>query len=97
MNDFSDCTSRSCWLETFGEVAQTVPVVATELGERCSAKFMERFMDWADSAGVSYLGWSWNPFGCGGPALIDSWDGQPSAPGRQLRARLLEHDPRRLQ
>jgi endoglucanase len=96
--DFSHCTSAPCWKRTFGPVARSVPVVATELGQRqCGAAFMDRFMNWADAAGVSYLGWSWNPFGCGGPALIESWSGQPTGPGRQLRARLLALDARRLQ
>jgi hypothetical protein len=87
--DFSYCTATSCWRRTVDPVARTVPVVASELGQRdCSTQFMNRFMDWADTAGVSYLGWSWNPFGCGGPALIESWSGKPTGPGRQLRARL---------
>jgi hypothetical protein len=91
--DFSYCTSLSCWKSTVEPVAGIVPVVATELGQRdCSAAFMDRFMNWADAAGVSYLGWSWNPFGCGGPALIEAWNGRPTGPGRQLRARLLELD-----
>jgi hypothetical protein len=45
-------------------------------------------MDWADSAGVAYLGWSWNPPGCAAPALIRSWDGRATASGALLRARL---------
>jgi endoglucanase len=89
--DFSYCTSAACWKSTVEPVASAVPVVATELGQRdCSAAFMDRFMNWADAAGVSYLGWSWNPFGCGGPALIEAWGGRPTGPGRQLRARLHE-------
>jgi endoglucanase len=68
--------------------------VATELGEReCRGAFLDRFMSWADSAGVSYLGWSWNPFGCAAPALIRSWDGQPTASGDRLRAHLLSLEP----
>ena len=91
--DFAECASLSCWRRTIDPVARSVPVVATELGQRdCPATFMNRFMDWADAAGVSYLGWSWNPFGCGGPALIQSWSGQPTPSGRQLRARLLRLD-----
>jgi endoglucanase len=87
--DFSFCAARDCWTKTFEPVARHVPVVATELGQRaCSASFIGRFMDWADSAGVSYLGWSWNPAGCGAPALIRSWDGRPTASGALLRARL---------
>jgi hypothetical protein len=95
--DFSYCTSTSCWTTTVAPVARQVPVVATELGQRdCAAAFMNRFMNWADDAGVSYLGWSWNPFGCGGPALIESWSGRPTGPGKQLRARLLRLDERKL-
>ena len=89
MFDFSFCTSIDCWTRTIDPVARGVPVVATELGQRaCSAAFMDRFMNWADSAGVSYLGWSWNPAGCAAPALIRSWDGEPTASGGRLRARL---------
>lgn len=89
--DFADCRTSACWTSTVAPVAREVPVVATELGQRdCSAAFMNRFMDWADAAGVSYLGWSWNPFGCGGPALIEAWSGRPTGPGRQLRARLAK-------
>jgi endoglucanase len=94
--DFADCASLRCWKSAVAPVAREVPVVATEFGQRdCAAAFMDRFMDWADSAGVSYLGWSWNPFGCGGPALIDSWDGRPTPAGRQLRTRLLRLDAAR--
>jgi hypothetical protein len=94
--DFSYCTSRSCWATNVQPVAQHVPVVATELGQRdCSAAFMDRFMNWADTTGVSYLGWSWNPFGCGGPALIETWGGRPTGPGRQLRAHLATLDARK--
>ena len=89
--DFSYCTATSCWRNTVEPVAKTVPVVTTEIGQRdCSAAFMDRFMNWADGAGVSYLGWSWNPFGCGGPALIEAWSGRPTGPGRQFRARLAK-------
>jgi endoglucanase len=94
--DFADCTSLSCWESTVAPVAREAPVVVTEFGQRdCAAAFMDRFMDWADAAGVSYLGWSWNPFGCGGPALIESWGGRPTPAGRQLRARLLRLDAAR--
>ncbi len=87
--DFSFCASMDCWTRTIDPVTRGVPVVATELGQRaCSAPFMDRFMNWADSAGVSYLGWSWNPAGCEAPALIRSWDGRPTASGERLRRHL---------
>jgi endoglucanase len=91
--DFSFCESQSCWRSTVEPVAREVPVVAGEVGQReCSDGFIDRFMRWADTAGVSYLGWSWNPAGCEAPALIRSWNGQPTASGDRFRAHLLGLD-----
>jgi endoglucanase len=91
--DFSRCATRRCWTKTVDPVARRVPVVAAEFGQQaCSSTFMDAFMNWADAAGVSYLGWSWNPSGCAGPALIRSWSGQPTASGRRLRAHLASLD-----
>jgi hypothetical protein len=86
--DFGECVHESCWTEHAGLVARSVPVVTTELGQReCSSVFLDRFMTWADSSKVSYLGWTWNPHGCEAPALISSWQGKPTASGEALRAR----------
>jgi hypothetical protein len=87
--DFSTCTTVKCWQSQLERVSRRVPVVATELGQRvCSSAFIERFMGWADSAGVSYLGWSWTPAGCAAPALIRSWNGTPTASGSRFRAHI---------
>jgi hypothetical protein len=94
-NDLA-CTTVACWKADVGPVARRVPVVAAELGDKaCSGAFLGSFMDWADSVGVSYLGWSWNPTGCAGPALIRSWDGQPTAYGEVLREHLADLRPQR--
>jgi endoglucanase len=88
--DFSACSSPGCWTGTVEPVARSVPVVATEVGQKdCADAFLDRFTSWADSAGVSYLAWAWNPAGCDAPSLITSWDGQPTASGDRLRAHLL--------
>jgi endoglucanase len=95
--DFRGCTTSGCWSDTVLPVEREVPVIATELGQRmCSSPFIARFMNWANSAGVSYLGWTWHPDGCSAPALITSWNGHPTLAGSQLRAHLLElrgHSP----
>jgi endoglucanase len=84
------CATRSCWDAQLGAVARSTPVITTELGELdCSHVFTDQFMNWADSRSLSYLGWSWNPSGCKSPALIESWNGTPSAYGRGLRSHLL--------
>jgi endoglucanase len=88
--DFSLCKTAGCWTSKVRRVARSVPVVVTELGQRaCSDAFIGRFMNWADAAGVSYLGWSWNPAGCAAPSLIRSWNGKPTASGARFRAHLL--------
>jgi endoglucanase len=90
------CQAANCWNRTVRPVALAVPVVTTEFGAQgCSAAFVNSFMSWADSAGVSYLGWCWNPFGCRAPALIRTWSGQPTAYGEGLRAHLLRLHSRR--
>jgi hypothetical protein len=89
--NFLGCAEVRCWNRTVAPVARRVPVVATELGEAdCSGSFIRKFMTWADSVGISYLGWSWNTNGCRAPALISAWDGSPTRYGRSLRAHLRE-------
>jgi uncharacterized protein YbdZ (MbtH family) len=87
-NDLA-CATVTCWNAEIRPVTRTIPVVAAELGDKgCSGAFVGGFMNWADSVGVSYLGWSWNPTGCAGPGLISSWNGQPTAYGEVLRSHL---------
>jgi endoglucanase len=71
------------------------PVVATEIGENdCAHGFIDGLMSWADGAGVSYLGYAWNPFDCeSGPALISDFDGTSTAFGAGLKAHLLLQSP----
>lgn len=88
--DLRSCATVACWRRDFQPIARAVPVVTTELGQKaCSSAFIAQFMDWADTAGFSYLGWAWNPVGCAAPALIESWNGQPTASGLIFRAHLL--------
>ena len=38
--------------------------------------FVKGYMRWADQHAVSYLGWTWDVWGCGqGPVLISSYSG----------------------
>lgn len=85
--DEHGCVSVSCWQRQYAPVARQVPVVTTELGQReCTGTFTSAYMSWADARGISYIGWAWNPAGCAFPALIRSWDGQPTPPGSRFRA-----------
>ena len=87
---FSQCNTASCWSSQIAPVAARVPVVTGELGETdCAHGFVDAYMSWADAAGVSYLGWSWNTASCsGGPALVTSYDGTPTGFGAGVRDHL---------
>lgn len=87
---FSRCTTPTCWDAEIAPVAAAVPVLTGELGEDdCAGTFVDAFMRWADSHGLSYLGWTWNTWDCtSGPALITAYDGTPTAFGAALQAHL---------
>lgn len=88
--NFSGCNTVACWDQTVAPVAARVPVVTGELGEDdCAAGFVDGFMSWADAHDISYLAWTWDTWDCsGGPALIASYDGTPTAFGAGIEAHL---------
>jgi endoglucanase len=85
------CDNQACWRSTIASVAANVPVVTGEFDEdnfdepRCPNKtpstFDRDYMNWADSAGVSYLAWGWivepqderDADGCSAYYLIDNY------------------------
>jgi hypothetical protein len=89
--NFNTCNSATCWDSTVKTVAAQVPVVTGELGENdCLHGFIDGYMNWADAAGVSYLGWAWNTYGCGTfPSLVTDFQGTPTAFGIGLRDHFL--------
>lgn len=92
--NFSGCSTTTCWNQTIAPVATKVPVVTGEEGENdCHDTFIDSYMKWADAHGVSYLGWTWDAGGgwtcSGGPSLITSYGGTPTAMGVGLRNHLI--------
>jgi len=88
--NFNTCADASCWNATVRPVAARVPVVTGELGENdCAHGFIDTYMPWADAAGISYLGWTWDTWNCSsGPALISGYDGTPTPFGAGFEAHL---------
>jgi endoglucanase len=88
--NFNSCMTAACWDSTIKPVAAVVPVVTGELGENdCAHDFIDTYMPWADAAGVSYLGWTWDTWDCkSGPALISGYDGTPTDFGAGFKAHL---------
>ena len=73
-----------------GLVAAKFPVVVGELGEaNCAHNYLDSFLPWADSHGVSYLAWAWFVGNCARyPALISNYDGTPTHFGIGYREHL---------
>jgi len=93
--NFNSCTNTSCWSSVIAPIAQQHPVVTGELGENdCGHGFIDGYMPWADTNGVSYLAWTWNTWDCSsGPALITDYGGTPTGFGQGLKAHLLVTSP----
>lgn len=87
------CTDSTCWNSQIAPVAAHYPVVIGEMGEPdCAHTFIDGLMSWADSHGVSYLGWNWwrlSDVGCSLHPLITDFDGTPSTYGQGLKDHLV--------
>jgi endoglucanase len=93
--NFNTCKTEGCWDTEVAPVAAKVPLVTGEIGENdCAHGFIDGYMSWADAHGVSYLGWTFNPWDCStGPALIVDFAGNPSGFGRGYRDHVLSLFP----
>jgi hypothetical protein len=74
------CDTTSCWTSTIAPIALQVPVVTGETGDNVSSAttFIDSFLPWEDSQGISYLGWTWNSWGDSTDILISDYTGTPS-------------------
>jgi hypothetical protein len=89
--DPGGCDTNYCWKDVLAPLARKVPVVTGEMGEHnCGQTFIDKYMNWADREGISYLGWAWDAgWNCStGPSLIKAWSGTPTAYGIGLRNHL---------
>ncbi|GAB2591998.1 hypothetical protein GCM10027168_26410 [Streptomyces capparidis] len=94
--NFNACVTTSCWDGNIGTVAAEVPVHIGETGQdTCAHDYIDRVMAWADTKGIGYTAWTWNPWGCGhGSVLIEDWNGTPTSTyGEGFREHLLSQNP----
>jgi endoglucanase len=71
------------WADAQAILAAGIPVVITEFGDHnaagtASAPFASTLLPWADKNGVSYLGWTWDPWGVPDNVLIKDAAGTPT-------------------
>jgi Cellulase (glycosyl hydrolase family 5)/FG-GAP-like repeat len=83
-------SNQSSQWPTISAVAKSVPVVTSELGEfDCATTYVTPYMTFADSVGLSYLGWAWDTYGCDAfPALVSDYTGTPTNYGIALKSHL---------
>jgi len=78
-----------------GILAAGVPVIIGEIGDHSApgtagAPFLAQMLPWADAHNVSYLGWTWDPWGGTDNVLIKDAAGTPSDGfGQYFRQHLL--------
>jgi len=83
------------WNGHYVKITEHFPMVTGELGQSdCKHDYVDKYMDWADANGVSYLGWTWNVtnkfWPCkGGYSLIADSMGKPSGGGEGFRTHFL--------
>ncbi|HXX90898.1 MAG TPA: cellulase family glycosylhydrolase [Acidimicrobiales bacterium] len=72
------CLAPSC--PSIETLAATHPVVIGETGDSSAAPatYLPTFLPWADAHGLSYLAWTWNPWGNADDVLIQDWSGTPT-------------------
>lgn len=94
--NFNACSNTSCWDSQVAPVAAQVPVDAGEIGQNsCAHDYIDQVMAWADSHGIGYQAWTWNPWGCSsGSVLIQDDSGTPTSTyGEGFKAHLLTQNP----
>jgi hypothetical protein len=88
--NFAGCSNLDCWNRSIAPVAARFPVVTGEIDENdCAHGYVDGYMSWADAHGISYLGWTWNPWDCrSAHGMILDWNGTPNSFGVGVRDHL---------
>jgi endoglucanase len=93
------------WERDFGFVADTYPVLATELGFMSEdgpgahvpvigdETYGEAVIEYFEEKGISWTAWVFDPVWS--PQLIESWEFEPTRQGRFFRDQLIRLNPRR--
>jgi len=87
------------WNKNYLPITLEVPFLTGELGQAdCKSDYVDKYMDWADSSGVSYLGWTWNDeskyWPCiGKHSLVKDSEGTPTGHGIGFKNHFLKAGP----
>ena len=84
------------WNAKYLPISKELPLVTGELGQPdCKHDYVDKYMDWADVSGISYLGWTWNvtskSWPCVGKhSLISDSSGTPTEYGLGFRNHIFK-------
>ena len=72
------CLAPNC--PSIEALAASHPVIIGETGDSSAGPvtYLPTFLPWADAHGLSYLAWTWNPWGNSDDVLIQNWSGTPT-------------------
>lgn len=80
----------SAWQADWGFLADDHALIVSEFGSfDCDASYTSELLAYADEHAISWTAWAWYPGGCEFPALIEDWNGTPSAAGSIVRDALM--------
>jgi hypothetical protein len=92
--DFKECGTEACWNDTVGELADSVPVLTSELGADDPANgYVTDYLAWADDHNLGALFWVWADHPADPMALVRGDNGRPTPYGQIARAWLQSHQP----
>lgn len=98
------CGTQTCWNTTIAPVAQHIPVLTDEMGQKdCQHDYVDSYMKWADAHGISYLAWVWVIGGCGTSStsglfagnwgLLSDWNGDLNSYGLPIVQHFKQEAP----
>ena len=90
--DFKECGTERCWNDVVGRLADSVPVLTSELGaEDPTDGYVDDYLAWADERNLGALFWVWADHPADPMALVADEKGRPTAYGRLARDWLTGH------
>ncbi|MGZ4464702.1 MAG: glycoside hydrolase family 5 protein [Nocardioides sp.] len=90
--DFKACSTEECWGSVIGQLADSVPVLTTELGARHPrGGYVGRYLRWADAHDLGVLFWVWADHEGDPMSLVRDQTGAPTAYGALARRWLSSH------
>lgn len=90
--DFKACNDEACWNDVLSTLADSVPVLTSELGaDQPTDGYVERYLAWSDEHDLGVLFWVWADHPADPMALVTDDRGRPTDYGKLARGWLLEH------